>query len=132
MDRPDLGAAAQPDALRAALAANADRLRTAGHDHPGSKTASVRSATYKGHEIVIRTTYEITVDGHPFDAHMIVDNSGRVHYHGLPTRDFSSAVSLVKKAIDYFPEDFPSGDSAHGQGQPSGHSHGQLAPKGDD
>jgi len=132
MDRPDLGAAAQPDALRAALAANADHLRTTGHAHPASEIASVRAATYKRHEIVIRTTYEITVNGHPFDAHVNVDNSGRVHYHGLPTRDFSSTVSLVKKAIDYFPEDFPLAGSAHGHGQPSGRSHGAHGQKGDD
>lgn len=106
MDRPDLVAAVEPEALRASLAANAELLRSAAHGHPGHAAASVRSVTYKGHEIVIRTTYEITVDGRPFAAHVVVDNSGRVHYHGLPTRDFSSTVSLVKKAIDLFPEDF--------------------------
>jgi hypothetical protein len=55
-----------------------------------------------------------------------------VHYHGLPTRDFSSAVALVQKAIDYFPEDFPSGGSAHGHGEPSEHSHGAMGQKGED
>ena len=124
MDRPDLASAAQPDALRATLAAHADRLRPAAHSHSGGKGASVRSATYRGHEIVIRTTYEITVDGQPFEAGVIVDNSGCVHYHGLPTRDFSSTVSLVKKAIDFFPEDFHAGDSAQAGATPTGHAHG--------
>jgi hypothetical protein len=126
MDRPDLTAAVEPDALRASLAANADSLRQAAHGHQGNRGASVRSVTYKGHEIVIRTTYEITVDGDLFDAHVIVDNSGRVHYHGLPTRDFSSTVSLVKKAIDLFPDDFPSGASSSSQDQPAGHAHGNA------
>lgn len=132
MDRPDLAAAAQPDALRATLAANAERLRPAAHSHPGSGVASVRSATYKGHEIVIRTTYEITVDGRPFEAEVVVDNSGRVYYHGLPTRDFTSTVSLVKKAIDFFPEDFPAGRSAPRHAEPSGHAHAAQGQKGAD
>lgn len=123
MDRPDLAAAVEPDALRASLAANADRLHGAAHAHHGSGGASIRSATYKGHEIVIRTTYEITVDGRPFAADVSVDNSGRVFYHGLPTRDFSSTVSLVKKAIDLFPEDFPATDPEQSQEQPAGHAH---------
>jgi hypothetical protein len=61
---------------------------------------------YKDHEIVIRTTYEITIDGETFAAHVNVDNNGRVHYHGLPTRDFPSTVDLVKQVIDAFPDDF--------------------------
>jgi hypothetical protein len=87
--------------------------------------------TYKGHEIVIRTTYEITVDGRPFAADVIVDNSGRVHCHGLPTRDFTSTVSLVKKAIDFFPEDFPAGGSAPGHAEPPGHAHAGQRQKED-
>jgi hypothetical protein len=131
MDRTDIAAATQPEALRATLAANADRLRSGAHRHSGSGGASVRSATYKGHEIVIRTTYEITVDGHPFAADVIVDNSGRVHYHGLPTRDFTSTIALVKKAIDFFPEDFPAGGSAPGRAERSGHAHAGKSQKGD-
>ena len=66
----------------------------------------MRYASYKGHQIAVRTTYEITVDGRPFAIHVTVDNSGRVHYHGLPTRDFPSLIGLVQKAIDMFPADF--------------------------
>jgi len=69
--------------------------------------SSMRYASYKGHQITVRTTYEITVDGRPFAIHVTVDNSGRVHYHGLPTRDFPSLIGLIQKAIDMFPEDFP-------------------------
>jgi hypothetical protein len=124
MEHEELAAAVEPDALRASLAANAERLRGAAHAHHGGKGASVRSATYKAHEIVIHTTYEITVDGDPFDADVIVDNSGRVHYHGLPTRDFTSTVALVKKAIDLFPEDFPTEGSSSSQEQVSEQGHG--------
>jgi hypothetical protein len=79
--------------------------------HPASGVGSVRTASYKGHEIVIETTYAITVDGTPFEAPLIVDNGGRVYYHGLPTRDFPSAVDLVENAIDHFPSDFPAGEA---------------------
>jgi hypothetical protein len=119
VDRDELRAAAQPKAVRAAIKAAGD-LTSAGHLHHGDLT-SVRTAKHRGHEIVVRTMYEITVDGHPFDVALTVDNSGRVHYHGLPTRDFASAIALVKKAIDQFPDDFavpdePGAGAHHGGG----------------
>ena len=40
-------------------------------------------------------SYDITVDGVPFDPVITVDNGGRVHYHGLPSRDFPSTVEPV-------------------------------------
>jgi hypothetical protein len=106
MDPTTVVAASQPDALRAALAENAEELRTAGEHHHGGALTSVRTATHAGHQIEVETTYSITVDGERFDAGLIVDNEGRVYYHGLPTRDFASAIDLVKKAIDQFPDDF--------------------------
>ena len=77
------------------------------HRHPGED--SVREADHKGHHIVIRTTYEITVDGKPVTGHMGVDNEGQVHYHPVPNASFASAVDLVKHLIDTFPEDFAAG-----------------------
>lgn len=107
MEYDDLVAATQPEELRAALADHADELqRAAQHHHAPEHATSVRTVTHNGHEIVVRTTYEITVDGKSFDVPLTVDNSGRVHYHGLPTRDFGSTVDLVKKVVDSFPEDF--------------------------
>jgi hypothetical protein len=103
LDYDVLVAATKPGALREALAARADELRQAGVSHEHGAT-SVRTASHKGHEIVVRTTYEITIDGEPFDASLVVDNAGRVFYHGLPTQDFASTIDLVKKAIDTFPD----------------------------
>ena len=94
----------------------------------------MRYASYKGHQIMVRTTYEITVDGRPFAIHVTVDNSGRVHYHGLPTRDFPSLIGLVQKAIDTFPEDFrepaskpdpDDGSHHHGHGHEHPHDGGK-------
>lgn len=125
MGLEDLVAASRPDALKASLSAKSDELGTAAGAHHEGGGASVRTAEYQGHEIVIRTTYEVTVDGQPFDAHFTVDNSGRVHYHGLPTRDFTSLVDLVKKAIDQFPDSFGT-DSSHADHDPGvGHHHGE-------
>ena len=101
--RPSWWRPLQPDAVRDALTVNAALIAHAGHPHGGGDLTSVRDAEYKGHRIVVRTTYEITVDGRPFVVHLTVDNAGRVHYHGLPTRDFASVVGLVQKAIDVFP-----------------------------
>jgi len=119
MEYNDLVAASQPDELRAALAEKAEELRHAAHHHHGPEGTSVRTATHNGHEIVVKTTYEITVDGRPFPVPLTVDNGGRVHYHGLPTRDFGSTVDLVKKVVDEFPDEF----EGEGEGDHGGHEH---------
>jgi hypothetical protein len=75
----------------------------AGHDGPFE---SVREVEYKGHNITIRTQYEIRVDGKPLSGHIYVDNSGRVSSHAMPTYSFVSTVDLVKKLIDAFPANF--------------------------
>jgi hypothetical protein len=106
VDYSDFVGAAQPDEIRKALAANAEQIANAGHAHGSGDLSSMRYASYKGHQITVRTTYEITVDGRPFPIHVTVDNNGRVHYHGLPTRDFPSIIGLIQKAIDMFPKDF--------------------------
>jgi hypothetical protein len=107
VDYSDFVGAAQPDEIRRALAANAEQIASAGHAHGSGDLSSMRYASYKGHQITARTTYEIAVDGRPFAIHVTVDNNGRVHYHGLPTRDFPSIIGLIQKAIDMFPDDFP-------------------------
>ena len=74
------------------------------HRHESSE--SVRKADYKGHHIIVRTNYEIEVDGRLVMGHMGVSNDGQVHYHPVPNLSFASAVDLVKQLIDIFPDDF--------------------------
>lgn len=126
VEHSELAGAADPDAVRAALAANSELIAHAGHAHGGSDLTSVREAEYRKHRIVVRTRYEITVDGQPFDVQLTVDNAGRVHYHGLPTRDFASVIGLVEKAIDVFPGDFAEtpGDDADAHSGHGKHDHG--------
>jgi hypothetical protein len=122
VDIGQLRQAAQPDEARAALAASAEELsHAAGPHHPIGDMVDVRTATYRGHEVVVRTHYEITVDGEPFDVHLAVANNGRVFYHGIPTRDFGSAIDLVKKAIDIFGDEFADNAPSHDHHQ---HHHG--------
>jgi hypothetical protein len=79
----------------------------AGHaEHDKGPFQSVREIEYSGHKIAIYTKYEIKVDGKPFSGHIYVDNSGKVSAHALPNYSFVSAVDLVKKIIDEFPDDF--------------------------
>lgn len=74
--------------------------------HHTGAGVSVREATYKGHQIIIRTSYEITVDGQPVTGHVNVSNEGDVQYHAIPNFSFGSAVDLVRKLIDVFPTSF--------------------------
>lgn len=86
------------------------------HGDPGG----VESEEYNGHQIVIRTTYHIEVDGTPLMGHLSVDSNGHVESHALPNYEFTTPMSFVKKLIDEFPQDF-TGQGGHGHGT-HGHS----------
>lgn len=92
------------------------------HQHGGGME-SIRRMTYRGHDIVVRTTYDIQVDGSPLGGHLEVTNTGLVHHHAVPNYVFPSAIDLVRQLIDAFPDDFhPGADGAHG-------GHGSPRPK---
>jgi hypothetical protein len=96
------------------------------HGGHGGMLETVREADHEGRHIVIRTTYEIEVDGKPVTGHMGVSNDGRVHYHPVPNLSFESAVDVVKQVIDTFPDEFPRGDGDGGDGDEDddgGHHH---------
>ena len=86
------------------------------HGDPGG----VESEEYNGHQIVIRTTYHIEVDGVPLMGHLSVDSEGHVESHALPNYEFTTPMNFVKKLIDEFPQDF-TGQGGHGHGA-HGHS----------
>jgi hypothetical protein len=96
-------------------------MEMGGHD-PGDGHAhameSVRTASHCGHEIVIKTCYEISVDGKSLASHLSVGDDGAVHTHALPEYAFTSAVDLVKQIIEAFPDEFPCDDHE------PGHDHG--------
>ncbi len=119
--REELARAATPDAIAASMARRAATPEPAADPHAEhDPQESVREATYRGHRIVVRTSYRIEVDGVPLTGHLAVTNDGRVHYHGLPNYSFASAIDLVKQAIDAFPDDFPPpGEGGHAH--PHGH-----------
>ncbi len=95
-------------------AAKARKTLAAMHDH--GPTETVRETDYKGHHIVIGTTYRVEVDGQPVSGHFIVTDNGEVQCHAMPNYTFISAVDLVKSMIDIFPEDFAgSGGRDHGR-----------------
>ena len=100
----DLRRAAKSEHTAHHLEANRPELHPKIHRGPITTT---RTASYKGHEIVIRTTYEIAVDGSQIGGHVNVASDGRVHYHPLPNYSSGSAVELVQQIIDSFPDEFP-------------------------
>lgn len=54
------------------------RHRLPSHWNHGGAMESVREATYRGHRIVVRTSYHIEVDGVTIERHMGVANDGQV------------------------------------------------------
>lgn len=120
MDKRDIAQAADPEVFVRYLRENPPPVPRGGHDHGAIQT--VRKDTYRGHEILVRTAYEIEVDGRPVKGHLGVGNDGQVHYHPLPNYSFDSALDLVRQLIDSFPEKFKRGghDGVNGDG---GHDH---------
>jgi hypothetical protein len=128
MDRKELARQATAASMRASVAEHGRPPADDPHGHGGHAAATVREAEYKGHRIVIRTRYEIEIDGKPLEAHFAVDNAGLVHYHGIPNNHFRSAVDLVKHIVDAFPDDFPPpGTTPKGRGRRTG-TRGRAEP----
>ena len=89
-----------------------DELDLGGHADPRLKEGgltSIRTAEHNGHQILIKTTYEIEIDGVPFEGHASVDAEGRIHCHAIPYETYSSAVGFTKNLLDLYPESFPGG-----------------------
>lgn len=96
------------------------------HGQHGAAMETVREATYRGHRIVVRTSYHIQVDGMTLMGHLGVTNDGQVHYHPVPNLSFNSAIELVERLIDIFPDDFAARSPEHPHASPE-HPHGQEA-----
>jgi hypothetical protein len=77
-----------------------------GHGQHGPAGKSVRQMSYKGHQLVVRTSYEFEVDGKPVRVELDLDNDGNVTCHALPNYSFTSAVLLLRKLVDQFPDSF--------------------------
>lgn len=105
---------------KAAQQAAQELKRSVRRDHM-THLGGVRKATHDGHQIEIRTTYEVRVDGRRVSLPLSVDSEGRVTYHALPNYSFQSAVDLVKQVIDTYPDDFPEGRRKEVRGH-GGHS----------
>jgi hypothetical protein len=93
-------------ASSAPLLRSVARLPKIEHRMRGTHNKSVRSFTYKDHEISITTIYQVRIDGRAVDLPLLVSQDGRVQSHAIPNYSQSSAVDIVKTIIDQFPGDF--------------------------
>jgi hypothetical protein len=104
-DYDDYIEAARPEnLLRSVRRALAEPPSDHHRDH--GPLVSIREAAYKGHTIRIRTQYSIEVDGREIHGHLAVTDDGHIHYHAVPNYSFGSAIDLVKRLIDEYPEEF--------------------------
>ena len=97
-----------PESIAAYVKSNAANAKRAQEMHHGESLVT-RETDYKGHHIVVRTKYEVEVDGKPLMGHLGVSDAGAVHYHPVPNMSFASALDMVKKIIDVFPDEFGPG-----------------------
>jgi hypothetical protein len=108
-----------PQSIAKYVKRNAKRVKSCNKMKMGrGGTETLREADYKGHHIIVRTTYRVTIDSTPVTGVLSVSNDGQVHYHAVPNLSFDSAVDLVKKLIDVFPDDFKKERSKGKRGVP--------------
>ena len=110
-----------PESIASYVKSNSARAKSAQQMH--HESVVTREADYKGHHIVVRTTYQVEVDGKPLMGHMGVSNDGDVHYHPVPNLQFASALDMVKKIIDVFPSEFEPGATT---AEMPGMAHGSM------
>lgn len=103
----DLKGFGDPESVTEAVTARSVKKKARGGHGAGHVSEVVRTATHRGHRITVKTTYTIDVDGTPIAGHFGVTDDGQVHYHAVPNVSFDSAIDMVKKLIDAFPDDFP-------------------------
>jgi len=66
-----------PQSIAAYVKANAGRARKMQQIHHVDKTDK-REGDYKGHHFVVRTKYEVEIDGKPLTGHLGVTDDGSV------------------------------------------------------
>lgn len=118
----DLDSDSEPRNLAAYLTGLASAAAMPEHGHGGS-VESVREDEFKGHHIIVRTTYRVEVDGRVLEVPLMVDNDGNLRCHSLPNYQFVSAIDLVHQLINTYPNEFkqapppaPEPDRGHGPG----------------
>ena len=85
---------------------NAIHVKTS-QTHVHQKNETIREADYKGHHIMVRTQYEIEVDGHMVMGHMGVTNDGHVHYHPLQICLSAQRLISLNSSLIRSPTIFP-------------------------
>ena len=90
--------AAVPDWVRAKHPAYAQ------HSHATGPVTSTRTIQVGGHDIEVRTTYEVRLDGETLSLNLMVDSDGRLWTHLCPYVTFATAPELVEYILERAPE----------------------------
>ena len=94
-----------------------------GHAHHGTVVHSSRQFEHAGHDVEIRATYRVLVNGVERQLQFSVGPDGKVTTHLRPYVAYDSLVEMVRDVIDNYPDSFsgdaPPNDSGHG----GGHDH---------
>jgi hypothetical protein len=93
--------------------------------HAPHETTVVREFMHAGHTVKIITTYRVEVDGKPIQAHLSVDEDGRVFTHATPFVTYDSAVELMKAVVDTYPDAFSEVADGPVEPHPHGDNHGR-------
>jgi hypothetical protein len=74
------------------------------HAHAAGPVTSTRTIQAAGRDVVVRTTYEVFMDGEALSLSMMVDSDGRLWSHLCPYATFATATELVEYVLERVPE----------------------------
>jgi hypothetical protein len=80
-----------------------------GHQHSGEHghtLEEIEDIEHAGRRIVVRTRYEIEIDGKQVKTHMWIRSDGRFVTHALPYFSFSSPREMAEALAEYYSADF--------------------------
>lgn len=83
-----------------------------GQDHSGGHDyllEKVEEFEHEGHKVVVRTRYEIEIDGEPVKTHVSIRSDGRFFSHALPYFTFSSPRQMAEALAEYYAKDLLDG-----------------------
>ena len=76
-----------------------------GHAH--GPTENIRTADYRGHDLEIRTTYQVFIDGAQIAVPFHVGDDGQVTCHAVPNYSSPTALDVARRIVDAYPHRYP-------------------------
>jgi len=88
--------------------------------HHSGPVTGARHFQVGGRDLLVKTSYEVFLDGEAIAFHLMVNNEGRLWSHLCPYRTFATAPELISYILEHAP------DALVGLRKAQGHGHHEM------